>query len=129
MTAMMVRGRPSTVTLWPTADDLPPKRRCQYPYDRMAVFGEPGVSSGCENHRPNAECLQDAVGGKNNVDLLRLGDAGNARAAFPVETDILEDPIVLAIGEVHGGRALDVALDSGHARRRVPHTDQVVCPG
>ncbi len=73
-----------------------------------------------------AQGLERAVGDVQRLDLLGLTGARHSYAVVGPQTEILKRTALLAIREVHGGRAVDVARDSSHARRQVPDPRQLL---
>ena len=81
-------------------------------------FGTAGrifqASEGVAEHRMHAEHGQNAICDVDGFYLLRLGEAGDANRIIAPHADISKSISVLAVGEVSGGRGVDVLdTDSG----------------
>src|SRR5262249_54367108 len=68
--------------------------------------------------------IQNTVGHKERSRQLGLGDAGNACAGGVPQTELLKGVVLLAIGEVHGGRAVEVVAEDRYSGCGVPDAYQ-----
>jgi hypothetical protein len=78
------------------------------------------------HYRLYAERVERSVSNIQRLDLLRLARPRNGCAVVRPQTELLKSPALLAVREVHGGRAVDVARDSGYTRRHVPDPRQLL---
>ena len=123
---MISLGLPSTTTDCPTtsrrAAELPlPVPVAQHHAFRRARRIVGGVEAAAE-HRLHAQRRQDRVADHQRIHLLGLAAAGDRDRRGVPEADVLEDAVLLAVGEV-SGRPLVQQRDV-HARRLMPHADQ-----
>src|SRR5581483_10734238 len=76
--------------------------------------------------RLHSEGIENTVCEVQRLHLFRFPHAGDGAAIERPYAEVLKRAVLFAIGEIHGGRAVDITSDSGDARRQMPHAGQAV---